>query len=943
MSKAGFVSDVAAAATGHWPDLLMAVGIDTPRGGKHGPCPTCGGKDRFRLDNKGGRGTWICNQCGAGDGLALVGLVTGKPIKEAAELIAPLVGLSAGGLDAAERERIHQQQKAKVEQEGRQVEQQRHKAARRAAAIMQDCEQAHAPYLALKSLGVCLCAVNRILIREAGENFPPASLIVPLYNEASELVNVQLIRDDGTKRYLAGGQKVEAYHRIDGRALVAVTEGYATGLSVHIATGATVYCAMDGGNLLNVAKIARRQHPTAEIIIGGDHDLNEAGQRNESTQRQTEGAALAVGAVVALPPIQGDWNDYYQAHGLAKTQEAIMSACTTPLANSPQDQDASQKERAPWQTEAVTLHPPQYNRTTEEQVLPPGFEIKGDRLCFWRRVGRGRNAEQELIPISSPVRVLAETSNVHGRGYGRLLEWRDSAGRVRQWAMPVRSLVPRSGEAVFSELLDAGLRFIDMTHKNKLGAYLMACQPERRIISVEHTGWHGSSYVLPNGVIGPDADSVMLQTTEYAGDDFEVNGTLGGWQRGVSAMAVGNSRLCLGLSLAFAAPLLSLFGEAGGGFHLVGDSSNGKSTILECASSVYGHPDRYGKTWRATGNGIEGLASRRNDALLCLDEMKESNPKEAGMVAYMLANGQGKVRSRQDGEITQPKTWRLAFLSTGEVGLDEHAASGGERIYAGMEVRTVHIPSDTGAYGAFERPHGHEYKPDTVEAGRSFSDALKAASRENYGVAFRAFIELIARDMKGYKARLTADIKRLSVELTPEGAGAQVGRAVSRFALVAAAGELATELGITGWHKGEATRAANKCVEAWIIGRGHTGNQEEAATLAQVRKFVTAHQYTRFADWFDANHRPVNMVGYRKAESDGVSFFVLPPGWAEITKGRDPKRAATLCLEAGYLRIGKDKRRLQYKARLPGMSGAVWVYLLTERVMADAAEGQEDE
>jgi putative DNA primase/helicase len=53
MSKTGFVSDVAAAATGHWPDLLTTMGIDTPRGGKHGPCPICGGKDRFRLDDKG--------------------------------------------------------------------------------------------------------------------------------------------------------------------------------------------------------------------------------------------------------------------------------------------------------------------------------------------------------------------------------------------------------------------------------------------------------------------------------------------------------------------------------------------------------------------------------------------------------------------------------------------------------------------------------------------------------------------------------------------------------------------------------------------------------------------------------------------------------------------------------------------------------------------------
>ncbi|WP_439835752.1 DUF927 domain-containing protein [Aeromonas enteropelogenes] len=932
MSKTGFVSDVVAAATGHWPDLLTAVGIDTPRGGKHGPCPTCGGKDRFRLDDKGGRGTWICNQCGAGDGLALVGLVTGKPIKEAAELIAPLVGLSAGGLDAAERERIHQQQQTRAGQERQQVELRRHKAARRAAAIMQDSEQAHTPYLARKSLGVCLCAVNRILIRDAGENFPPASLIVPLYNEANELVNVQLIREDGTKRYLAGGQKAEAYHSIEGGELVAVVEGYATGLSVHLATGATVYCAMDSGNLLNVAKIARRQHPTAEIIIGGDHDLDEAGQRNESTQSHTEGAALAVGAVVSLPPIQGDWNDYHQAHGLTKTQEAIISASATPFANSPQDQDASQKEEA----EIVTLHPLNQNEEAKEQVLPAGFEIKGERLCVWELVGRGDNARQELVPISSPVQVLAETSDEHGRGYGRLLEWQDSAGRTRQWAMPVRSLVPRNGEEVFTALLDAGLPFIELGHKRKLAEYLMACQPERRITCVERTGWHGNAYVLPQGAIGPDAEGVILQTAGYAASDFTERGTLVEWQRGIAALAVGNSRLCFALSLAFAAPLLTLVGMEGGGFHLKGESTDGKTTIMKAAASVYGNPDRYSQTWRATGNAIEGIASRRNDALLCLDELGELDGKEAGQVAYMLANGQGKGRSKQDGELRERKAWRLLFLSTGELSLEDHAASAGQRTQAGMEVRTIQIPSDTGHHGAFEWLHG-------MEGGRIFADTLKANAERQHGTAFRALVEGLALDLDTHRERLASEIKRLAGELTPKGSGNQVGRAINRFALVAAAGELATRLGVTGWPEGEAIRAVRVCLKAWLVERGHLGNKEDSATLGQVRGFVTAHQYTRFADWFDANHRPANMVGYRKAESDGVSFFVLPPGWAEITKGRDPKRAAHLCLKAGYLLTGKDKRRLQYKTRLPGMSGAVWVYLLTERVLADAAEGQEDE
>ncbi|CAJ1884848.1 hypothetical protein OPFLODJI_03572 [Aeromonas hydrophila] len=932
MSNTRFVSDVAVAATGHWPDLLAGLGIDIPSRGKHGSCPTCGGKDRFRLDDKGGRGTWICNQCGAGDGLALVGLVTGKPIKEAAELIAPLVGLSAGGLDAAERERIHQQQQTRAGQERQQVELRRHKAARRAAAIMQDSEQAHTPYLARKSLGVCLCAVNRILIRDAGENFPPASLIVPLYNEANELVNVQLIREDGTKRYLAGGQKQQAYHRIHGGELVAVTEGYATGLSVHLATGATVYCAMDGGNLLNVAKIARRQHPTTGIIIGGDHDLDEAGQRNESTQRQIEGAALAVGAMVALPPVQGDWNDYHQAHGLAKTQEAIMSACAIQLANRPQDQDPSQRKEGA----IVTLHQLNQNEEAKEQMLPAGFEIKGERLCVWELVGRGDNARQELVPISSPVQVLAETSDEHGRGYGRLLEWQDSAGRTRQWAMPVRSLVPRNGEEVFTALLDAGLPFIELGHKRKLAEYLMACQPERRITCVERTGWHGNAYVLPQGAIGPDAEGVILQTAGYAASDFTERGTLAEWQQGVAALAVGNSRLCFALSLAFAAPLLTLVGMEGGGFHLKGESTDGKTTIMKAAASVYGNPDRYSQTWRSTGNAIEGIASRRNDALLCLDELGELDGKEAGQVAYMLANGQGKGRSKQDGELRERKAWRLLFLSTGELSLEDHAASAGQRTQAGMEVRTIQIPSDTGHHGAFEWLHG-------MEGGRIFADTLKANTERQHGTAFRALVEGLALNLDTHREHLASEIKRLAIELTPKGAGNQVGRAINRFALVAAAGELATRLGVTGWPEGEAIRAVRVCLKAWLVERGHLGNKEDSATLEQVRGFVTAHQYTRFADWFDANHRPVNMVGYRKTESDGVSFFVLPSGWAEITKGRDPKRAAHLCLEAGYLLTGKDKKRLQRKARLPGMGGLAWVYLLTERVLADAAEGQEDE
>lgn len=921
-----FVSDVVTAAGGRWPKLLAELGIDTPRRGKHGPCPVCcDGKDRFRLDDKDGRGTWICSRCGAGDGLDLVCKVMGKTPKEAVGLIAPLMGMAAGGLDPAERERIRQQQRAKAEQERKRNEQQRLKAACRAAAIIRDFEQGKTPYLTNKGFADHLSAVNRAPISVGGENYPAGSAVIPLTNEAGELVNVQLISHDGSKRYLAGGQKAEAFHRIAGGELIAIVEGYATGLSVHLATGATVYCAMDCGNLAVVAQIARRQHPEAQVLLCGDNDAHSKGNPGKAKAEQ---AASTVGGLVALPPVAGDWNDYHQTHGLNATKEAIMSA--RPSTASPQAKEASQKEPEHWQAEVLPLHPDRHDKSAYGPDLPNGFDFQGNRLCAWETVGRGNDARQELVPISSPIRVLAETSDEHGRGYGRLLEWQDSAGRTRQWAMPVRSLVPRSGEDVFTSLLDAGLPFIELGRKRKLAEYLMACQPDKRITCVERTGWYGNAYVLPQGTIG--AEGVILQTAGYAANDFTERGTLAEWQQEVAALAVGNSRLCFALSLAFAAPLLTLVGMEGGGFHLKGESTDGKTTIMKAAASVYGNPDRYCQTWRATGNAIEGIANRRNDALLCLDEIGEQAGKDVGKTAYMLANGQGRGRLKQDGELRERKAWRLLFLSTGELSLEDHASEDGTRTQAGMEVRTIQIPSDTGQHGAFEQLHG-------MEDGRSFADTLKAHADSQHGTAFRAYIGALVADMEPHREQLRGEIKRLAVELTPHGAGNQVGRAINRFALVAAAGELATKLGVTGWPEGEAIRAVRVCLKAWLAERGHLGNQEDAATLMQIRAFMRAHQYTRFVDLSDPNHRPANAVGYRRNPKQGTNealeFWVDSSGWIEITSGRDAKKAAKLSAKAGYLLSGEG--RYQLLRPLPTGKRAR-VYVLTDLVLADETE-----
>jgi putative DNA primase/helicase len=81
------------AARNKWRGILLELGLpaDCLRV-SHGPCPLCGGKDRFRWDNKDGRGTYICSQCGAGNGMDLAMKFTGLDFKDVAGQIDGLVG-----------------------------------------------------------------------------------------------------------------------------------------------------------------------------------------------------------------------------------------------------------------------------------------------------------------------------------------------------------------------------------------------------------------------------------------------------------------------------------------------------------------------------------------------------------------------------------------------------------------------------------------------------------------------------------------------------------------------------------------------------------------------------------------------------------------------------------------------------------------------------------
>jgi uncharacterized protein (DUF927 family) len=272
--------------------------------------------------------------------------------------------------------------------------------------------------------------------------------------------------------------------------------------------------------------------------------------------------------------------------------------------------------------------------------------------------------------------------------------------------------------------------------------------------------------------------------------------------------------LVFAISAAFAAALIYLSNDESGGFHFVGRSSLGKTTALRVAGSVWGGSEAtsgYLRQWRATANGLEGIAALHCDTLLCLDELSEVNPREASSIAYMLANGQGKARARRDGSARPSYLWRLLFLSSGEITLaDKVREDDRRRATAGQQVRVLDIPADVGSgLGLFENIHG-------ATNGQKFADHLRAATENYYGAAARAFLLQLVKQHSEIGNAVREHRDTFIEEHCPPGADGQVRRAATRFGLVSAAGELATALGITGWPEGASDWAAGICFEASI-------------------------------------------------------------------------------------------------------------------------------
>jgi putative DNA primase/helicase len=502
------------------------------------------------------------------------------------------------------------------------------------------------------------------------------------------------------------------------------------------------------------------------------------------------------------------------------------------------------------------------------------------------------------VHVSAPFEILGKCRDPDGNSQGLLLRWSDDDGRTHIQFVPYSALYGDAA-ALCGGLADGGLP-VDERRVRDIKRYFRSVEVDARVTRVTRTGWHEicgkKVFVLPGGTIGNDSSEVvMLDGSDKA--PYEVNGTIDSWRDNIAKPAGDHLLLRLAISTALAGSLLYLADAESGGVNFYGSSSKGKTTVLRVAASVWGNGNSI-KTWSATGNSFEASAVVTTDTFLAIDEIGMAGTREVFSALYTLANGQGKSRLNRDASMRPTRAWRVMVASTGEVPVETKLAEdNGRKAHAGQLVRMIDVPATERACGAFDSA--------TDGDSRALADKFKLAASTHYGTAGPEFVRrLIVDGVDGDAIREL--INGFAKANVPPGSDGQIERVAGRFGIIAAAGEMAIEFGLTGWDKGAATAAAAWAFSQWIEAQGG-GAIEERQAIAQVRQIIEQYGDSRFQSLADSDGRPVNdRLGWRQNTADGPEWYATPENFkTQICAGLNPQKVAKSLSERGMLRKQK--------------------------------------
>ena len=557
--------------------------------------------------------------------------------------------------------------------------------------------------------------------------------------------------------------------------------------------------------------------------------------------------------------------------------------------------------------------PNDYNLENIEPFRPrPHFEID-NRGVWWVNVRTDKDGdiiEAEPLLLSNTIDIIGTGQDNDG-AYYRIIKFKDKITRQQKTAaLPQAEIGTVQG---WQRLQSYGLTIMSgRAKRERLADYLQKEGSQTAFTITDRAGWNGEAYILAGGeAVNADGTNILYNGDTSQKDGYTEKGSLKEWQEQAARYAENNSRLCLALGLSMAAPFLALLNEEGGGFHLAGDSSRGKTTAARLALSVWGDPETTKGNWDTTPLGLQNLALARNDGLLVLDEIGQTaDPRKIPQMVYSVINGVSKTQGAKDGGNRRQKTWRNLILSTGEI--NPESLIGGQW-KAGNYVRLPDIQA-IARFGIYDTLHG-------FADGAKLSEHINQATAKQRGTAGRALIRQILKDGKEAAAQAVEARRAQFLETLPPMEG-QARRIARRFALLAAVLEYAAP--ITGMRQGAGEAGVKQCFNEWLEENG-TGNREDRRIIEQVTAFMDVYALSmRFSDW---NTQTVNQhhAGYRKQEGSLDEYWIIPAVFDdEVCKGYIPRKVCEVLHAYRWLKK-TDNDRWQHQRKRNGIASRFYV------------------
>lgn len=535
------------------------------------------------------------------------------------------------------------------------------------------------------------------------------------------------------------------------------------------------------------------------------------------------------------------------------------------------------------------------------------------------------------------LKVLGCCENGVDNTVGKLISFLTASGKRRTKVVKNSACLIKP-QTLVSQLVNSGLEFnpSERGSFSMLGRYLyyFPVTQSKPYTLVDKCGWFGNCYVTPFYSLSGRGNNkkILFSQAGKVVADCTCKGKVEDWIGVIGPIAPCSPLLVACLCYSFSAPLIGrVYPDMGSsGLYLAGSSSSGKTTCGLLAESIYGNPFKRAETWDVSNSSIQRIAVLRNHSFVLIDETKTSRCSVMDAI-YSLSGNKTASRSNQDGTLRPTENFQITYICTGETSLANLTKlQSGRDIDAGAHVRCLNVDCDSLDYGNDDgtRSYGILSHIGGFRNKGEFFRHIYSGIEMCYGTVGREWIKQLAKirveklssTLKPFEQKFWSEINSIYGDELND----QSRRVLLGLQLRAAAGELATEKGLTGWKPGLATKCCVWLFKEWR--KSFSGVLIESEQVIS-RLSEICQQLHLFALLSDRNHCAANILGYKNftyGPNGEICFlgrkkerllFLLTPTFNKIAGNSSQKKAFEILKGKGVMEFsvegGRERKDLQ--------------------------------